>query len=92
MSNLTTKQKIILGIIISIMLIIIGIYGYTTLNKEDTGEELIENSVLDNNEQLKETIENEEQSKKQETKNENIENNSETSEQNTRKRKHNREQ
>lgn len=35
MSNLTTKQKIILGIIVGIMLIIIGIYGYTSIQQED---------------------------------------------------------
>ncbi len=76
MNNLTTKQKIILGIIISIMLIIIGIYGYITLN---TQEDSVENSIIDNNQQLDQTLEN----KEMETENENIE----KSNQNTRKRK-----
>ena len=48
MNNLTLKQKIILGIIIGAMLIVIGIYGYTTLNH---GEEL-ELSQLDLNAEI----------------------------------------
>lgn len=48
MNNLTLKQKIILGIIIGVMLIVIGIYGYTTLNN---GEEL-ELSQLDLNAEI----------------------------------------
>lgn len=36
MSNLTTKQKVILGGVVGVMLIIIGIYGYSTLH--DDGE------------------------------------------------------
>lgn len=48
MNNLTLKQKIILGIIIGVMLIVIGIYGYTTLNN---GEE-IELSQLDLNAEI----------------------------------------
>ncbi len=48
MNNLTLKQKIILGIIIGVMLIVIGIYGYTTLNH---GEEL-ELSQLDLNAEI----------------------------------------
>lgn len=50
MSSLTVKQKIILGIIIGLMLIVIGIYGYISLNQD---EELdiseIANSEMDSN-------------------------------------------
>lgn len=50
MSSLTVKQKIILGIIIGLMLIVIGIYGYISLNQD---EELdiseITNSEMDSN-------------------------------------------
>ncbi len=35
MSNLTIKQKIILGVIIGIMLTVIGIYGYISLHSEE---------------------------------------------------------
>ena len=35
MSSLTVKQKIILGIIIGLMLIVIGIYGYISLNQDE---------------------------------------------------------
>ncbi len=38
MSNLTAKQKIIIGLVVFIMLIVIGIYGYMALNKN--GEEI----------------------------------------------------
>ena len=48
MSNLTIKQKIILGIIICIMLVVIGIYGYTTLNQDDELEiSGIQENVID---------------------------------------------
>lgn len=50
MSNLTIKQKIILGVIICIMLVVIGIYGYTTLNQDDELEiSGIEENVIDVN-------------------------------------------
>lgn len=48
MNNLTLKQKIILGIIIGVILIVIGIYGYTTL-KDD---EEIELTQLDLNAEI----------------------------------------
>lgn len=48
MNNLTLKQKIILGIVIGAMLIVIGIYGYTTL-KDD---EEIELTQLDLNAEI----------------------------------------
>ncbi len=35
MSNLTMKQKIILGVIIGVMLTVIGIYGYVSLHSEE---------------------------------------------------------
>lgn len=35
MSNLTIKQKIILGVIIGGMLTVIGIYGYISLHSEE---------------------------------------------------------
>lgn len=41
MNNLTTKQKIIVGGIISVMLIIIGIYGYSTIGKEKWEEDIL---------------------------------------------------
>lgn len=48
MSNLTIKQKIILGIIICIMLVVIGIYGYTTLNQDEELEiSGIQENVID---------------------------------------------
>lgn len=49
MSNLNTKQKIILGIIILCMVIVIGFYGYTTLNEnEDINiESNIENGLAE---------------------------------------------
>lgn len=43
MSNLTIKQKIILGVVIGGMLIVIGIYGYIALNNNE--EELDINSL-----------------------------------------------
>ncbi len=39
MGNLTIKQKIIIGVIVGIMAIIIGIYGYSMLGQEDDWEE-----------------------------------------------------
>ena len=46
MSNLNNKQKIILGCIIFIMILVIGIYGYMQLQKNDyesIEEEYVEN-------------------------------------------------
>lgn len=47
MNNLTMKQKIILGVVISIMLIVIGIYGYISMHQE--GEEMDLGSEYDEN-------------------------------------------
>lgn len=41
MNNLTIKQKIIIGVIIGIMLIVIGIYGYVSLNNNE------DNTIVD---------------------------------------------
>lgn len=51
MSNLTLKQKIILGIIISLMLIVIGIYGYISLNNDEELEfgEIISDNQIEGN-------------------------------------------
>ena len=61
MSNLTVKQKIILGIVILAMLIVIGIYGYISLNsKEDTvdlGLDESNNIEEENKENIGENIE-----------------------------------
>lgn len=47
MNNLTMKQKIILGVVISIMLIVIGVYGYISIHQEemDLGSEYDENVI-----------------------------------------------
>lgn len=51
MSNLNNKQKIILGCIIFIMILVIGIYGYMQLQKNDY--ESIEEEYVENlNEEL----------------------------------------
>lgn len=47
MNNLTMKQKIILGVVISIMLIVIGVYGYISMHQE--GEEMNLGSEYDEN-------------------------------------------
>lgn len=39
MNNLTTKQKVIMGVIIGVMTIIIGIFGYSMIAQEDDWEE-----------------------------------------------------
>lgn len=39
MENLTTKQKIIVGAIISVVIVIIGIYGYSMLQQEENWEQ-----------------------------------------------------
>lgn len=46
MNNLTIKQKIIIGVIIGIMLIVIGIYGYVSLNNNEDNN--IDDSDLSN--------------------------------------------
>lgn len=53
MNNLTTKQKIILGAIISVMVVIIGIYGYHLMKQED-----VEQDVIMNDEKLENIISN----------------------------------
>lgn len=39
MNNLTTKQKVIMGVIIGVMTIVIGICGYSMIAQEDDWEE-----------------------------------------------------
>lgn len=39
MNNLTTKQKVIMGVIIGVMTIVIGICGYSMIEKEEDWEE-----------------------------------------------------
>lgn len=39
MSNLTTKQKIIVGVVIGVMVLIIGFYGYSMIGQEDIWKE-----------------------------------------------------
>lgn len=46
MNNLTIKQKIIIGVIVGIMLIVIGIYGYVSLNNNEDNN--IDDSDLSN--------------------------------------------
>ena len=71
MNNLTLKQKIILGIIIGAMLIVIGIYGYTTLNH---GEELELNQLDLNAEINNQNINSEEENIAQNFEASNVEN------------------
>jgi len=47
MSNLTIKQKVILGGVVGVMLIVIGIYGYISLN---SNEEELEFENMNSNE------------------------------------------
>lgn len=56
MNSLTTKQKIIIGVGISIIVVIIGIYGYSMLQQEENWEEDL---ILEEN--LVNKIENKEQ-------------------------------
>ena len=71
MNNLTLKQKIILGIVIGAMLIVIGIYGYTTL-KDD---EEIELTQLDLNAEINnQNLNNEEQKMEQNETESNVQN------------------
>lgn len=54
MSSLTIKQKIILGVIIGAMLIVIGIYGYISLNEEkelDISEIINDEMIINNQEE-----------------------------------------
>ncbi len=39
MNNLTMKQKVIVGVVIGVMVLIIGIYGYSIIGQEDSWEE-----------------------------------------------------
>lgn len=71
MNNLTLKQKIILGIVIGAMLIVIGIYGYTTLNNDEE----IELSQLDLNAEINnQNLNNEEQNMEQNETESNVQN------------------
>lgn len=47
MSNLTTKQKVIIGIVIGVMTIIIGIYGYSMIVQEEDWDDNV--STVDGN-------------------------------------------
>lgn len=49
MSNLTMKQKVILGIVIGVMLIVVGIYGYVSLNND---EEELDITFMENSEMV----------------------------------------
>lgn len=55
MGNLTIKQKVIIGIIIGVMFIIIGIYGYSMMQEEEW-----DNNVLVANENLQNEVNNQE--------------------------------
>lgn len=59
MNNLTIKQKIILGIIIGIMLFVIGIYGYISLNTDDGVEIDVNNDKTSENEIQNSQVQNE---------------------------------
>lgn len=60
MNNLTTKQKIIIGVAISVMTVIIGIYGYSMLQQEENwevdttllNEENLQNAVVNTEENV----------------------------------------
>lgn len=56
MNSLTTKQKIIIGIVIGVMVLIIGIYGYSMIGKEDDWEE----NALETDENLENEVTNQE--------------------------------
>lgn len=53
MSSLTIKQKIILGVIICAMLIVIGIYGYISINEEEELDisEIINDEIMLNSQE-----------------------------------------
>lgn len=57
MNNLTVKQKIIVGVVIGVMVLIIGIYGYSIIKQEDSWEE----SVLEVEENLQSEVLNQEE-------------------------------
>ena len=57
MNNLTIKQKVIVGVIIVVMVLIIGIYGYSIIEKEDSWEE----SALEVEENLQSEVLNQEE-------------------------------
>lgn len=46
MSNLTTKQKIILGGVVGVMITIIGIYGYSTLHDDGKFMDMEGNAIM----------------------------------------------
>lgn len=50
MSNLTLKQKIILGVVVGLMLSVIGVYGYISLNQDEELDisELVSNNQAEN--------------------------------------------
>lgn len=61
MNSLTMKQKIILGIIVGAMLIVIGVYGYISLNG-DEGEldisGIVNNEIITNSQEESSEVEN----------------------------------
>ena len=57
MNNLTIKQKVIVGVVIGVMVLIIGIYGYSIIEKEDSWEE----SALEVEENLQSEVLNQEE-------------------------------
>lgn len=62
MNNLTMKQKIIIGVVVSAMVALIGIYGYSMLGQEDWEQEaLIEDENLENELSNQEKIVNKEE-------------------------------
>lgn len=56
MNSLTTKQKVIIGIVIGVMVLIIGIYGYSMIGKEEEWEE----NALETDENLENEVTNQE--------------------------------
>lgn len=58
MNNLTTKQKVIMGVVIGVMTIVIGICGYSMIAQEDDWEE----NALAVDENLEGTVANQENS------------------------------
>ncbi len=57
MNNLTMKQKVIVGVVIGVMVLIIGIYGYSIIGQEDSWEE----SALEMEENLQSEVLNQEE-------------------------------
>lgn len=61
MSNLTVKQKIILGVIVFAMLIVVGVYGFISLHQDEDNtdlniENIVQNEQVDNTEFSEEVV------------------------------------